>query len=80
MPLLIQSLQGQLYDIPTGSVGYLRPIVGQVQQEDYINLNGLIAYLQNLTRAEDTMALTKPMLFGLVNQYNIPMVTLEIDY
>ena len=80
MPILIQNIQGQIYDIVTGNVRYLSPIVGQIQQEDYVNLNGFTAYLQNLTRAEDTMALTKPMLFGLANQYNITVVTLEIDY
>ncbi len=80
MPQLIRKVEGEIYDIPIGEVISLFPIIGEIQQEDYVNLNGLIGYLQNLTKAEDVTQLVKPLNFGLKNKYNISMVTLLINY
>jgi hypothetical protein len=80
MPQLIRNIQGEAYLVTTGTVYGFKSITGQIQQEDYINLNGFIAYLQNFTKVEDTELLIKPPLFGLINRYNIPVVTLEINY
>jgi hypothetical protein len=77
---LIKNIQGNFYDNTTGNVVYLKSISAELQQEDYINVYGLVAYLQNLTRAEQTSALTKPLLFGLKNNRNLPVRTLNIDY
>ena len=80
MPQLIRNIQGEAYLVTTGNIAAFKSISGQIQQEDYINLNGYVAYLQNFTKAEYTEALIKPTLFGLINRYNIPVVTLEINY
>ena len=80
MPQLIRNIQGQAYPVTTGSVIGVKTISGEVQLEDYINLNGFIAYLQNFTKVDETESLRKPILFGLINRYNIPVVTLEINY
>lgn len=80
MPQLIRNIQGQAYLVTTGSVIGVKTISGEVQLEDYINLNGFIAYLQNFTKVDETELLRKPILFGLINRYNIPVVTLEINY
>lgn len=80
MPQLIRNIQGQAYLVTTGSVIGVKTISGVVQLEDYINLNGFIAYLQNFTKVDETESLRKPILFGLINRYNIPVVTLEINY
>ncbi len=80
MPQLIRNIQGQAYLVTTGSVIGVKTISGEVQLEDYINLNGFIAYLQNFTKVDETESLRKPILFGLINRYNIPVVTLEINY
>jgi hypothetical protein len=80
MPQLVRNIEGQAYLVTTGNVTAFKSISGEIQQEDYINLNGYVAYLQNLTKAEYTEAMIKPSLFGLVNRYNVPMVTLEINY
>ena len=80
MPKLIKSIVGEIIQPINGDVIYISKISGQVQEEDYINLNGFIAYLQNLSKTEYTHALIKPLNFGLTNNYNIPITTLEISY
>lgn len=80
MPQLIKNISSQVYQVSTGEITGLKAITGQIEQEDYINLFGYVAYLQNFSKIEDTEALIKPSLFGLTNQYNIPIVTLEINY
>lgn len=78
MPKLIQSVEGAVLDYFIGSVYTLKPIVGQIGQEDYINLNSFIAYLQNFTRVEEAESLQKPNNFGL--NINKKIVTIEISY
>jgi len=80
MPQLIKKVEGELLDLPIGEVNLITSITGQVQQEDFINMNGIIAFLQDFSNIEDTTLLTKPRLFGLKNLHNIPTITLYIDY
>ena len=80
MPQLIKKVEGEIFDQPIGSVSYLTPIIGELQEEDFINLNGLTAYLQNFTKTEEIVPLIKPLNFGLKNKYNIETVTLQINY
>lgn len=80
MPQLIKKIQASVKPYLTGNVFYVTSISGVIQQEDYINLHGYTAYLQNLTQTEYTQGLTIPLTFGLKNPHNIAMVTLQIDY
>lgn len=80
MPILIKDVIGEIYDEMIGEVIYLKSVIGDIQDEDYINLPAFKAYLQNLTRAETVEKLKKPINFGLVNKYKVPMVTLQINY
>jgi len=80
MPQLIKNIQGSVKPYFIGNVYYVTYIMGQIQQEDFINLHGYTAYLQNLTQTEDTQALMMPLNYGLKNLDNIPMLTLQIDY
>lgn len=80
MPQLIKSVEGILHSTPICEVVYVKSITGEIQREDYINLNGFVAYLQNLSKTELTKSLTKPITYGLVNQYNLEIETLEISY
>jgi hypothetical protein len=80
MPQLIKNIQGEIHTSPISETVLVKSIIGTIQLEDYITMNGFEAYLQNLTRTEYTKALNKPLSFGLTNNYNIPMVTLEISY
>jgi|Laugrespbdmm15sd_2_1035082.scaffolds.fasta_scaffold123008_2 hypothetical protein len=80
MLALLKNVQGEVYPNIIDNVKYVSSIYGEIQQEDYINLNGFMAFLQNLTRAEETAALQIPLSFGLKDTYNKTMVTLEISY
>jgi hypothetical protein len=80
MPQLIRKIQGEVLPYITNSVIYVPDIVGVLQQEDYINLYGFTAYLQDLKQTEITQSLTIPENFGLPNTSNLQMVTIEIDY
>ncbi len=80
MPQLVKNIIGIISSGTDGNVKFINTITGEIQQEDYVNLNGYIAYLQNLSRTEYTQALDKPLLYGLVNSHNLKSITLEIDY
>lgn len=80
MPQLVKNIQAEAIDINTGSVSGINSIVGLVQQEDYFNVYGFVAYTQNFTKVEETVLLQKPLNFGLKNKYNLPINDLEIDY
>lgn len=80
MPQLIKDIQGDILQNITTEVVYVKGVMGILQQEDYIDLFGFNAYLQNLTQTEITQALTVPSFFGLPNSSNLKMITIEIDY
>lgn len=80
MPILIQNIKGEILRNAINSVSYVSTINGEIQREDYINLSGLIACTQNLSRAEETYGIFKPNNFGLVDTYNKTVITLEINY
>lgn len=81
MPQLIRNIEGTVHENIVGEVNlFSSPIIAQFQQEDYINLNGFTAYLQNLTQTPDTYLLSKPAKFGLKNRLNIEIITLDINY
>lgn len=80
MPQLITNITANVLDNFIGTVTIFTPISAQIQQEDYINLNGFIAYLQNFSRIELTEPLEKPLVFGLKNAYNVSATTLNISY
>jgi hypothetical protein len=80
MPILVTEVTAEVLPNYLGELYFFTNLSGEVQFEDYINLNGFIAYLQNLTQVETLTYLPKPMNFGLKNRYNVPTYTLEISY
>jgi hypothetical protein len=80
MPQLLKKVQGEILTNVIGDVRFVTSVYGQIQGEDFINLNGFVAYLQNFSRIEETAELLVPMEFGLPNTYNIETKTLEINY
>ena len=80
MPQLLKKVQGEILTNIIGDVNLITSVSGEIQQEDYINLNGFVAYLQNFYRVELAVELVTPMEFGLPNIYNIETKTLEISY
>jgi hypothetical protein len=77
---LVKNISANILDNADGSVVLIKSLKAEVQQEDYINMNGFIAYLQDLKKTEFTEGMAMPTAFGLKNKYNIPLVTLNIDY
>jgi hypothetical protein len=75
---LIKNISGSLTETNTSEVVLTKSVVGSLQQEDYILLDGLNYYLQNFTRVEKTLLLKNPLIYGVKN--NIPLTTLEINY
>jgi hypothetical protein len=80
MTQLVKIVEGSLIDEITDNVICVKSVIGEIQREDYININGFIAYLQDLSEVQVTSALTKPITFGLKNNRNIQLITLNIDY
>jgi hypothetical protein len=80
MPSLIKNIEAKFYDNNTTNVIYINNLSANIQKEDYIVIQGLIAFLQDFSRTEETHLLETPIEFGLKNNYNLPLVTLTIDY
>lgn len=80
MPQLIKNIQAEELVLNTGSVSGINSLSGVIKEEDYVQLYGFVAYLQNLTKVDETVLLTKPLNFGLKNRLNLPITDLEIDY
>ena len=80
MPILLQNIRGEILTNISDSVRYFSSVTAEMQREDYINMIGLVAYTQNLSRVEETYGLFKPLKFGLVDTYNKTEVLLEINY
>jgi hypothetical protein len=80
MPQLIKNIEAEELQFNTGSVQAINSISGIAQEEDYINMFGFVAYLQNFTKVEETVLLNKPLNLGLNNKFNLPINNLEIDY
>jgi len=80
MPQFIKNIQAEELSLDTGSVNGVNSLSGVVKEEDYIQLYGFVAYLQNFTKTDETVLLNKPLNFGLKNRLNRPINYLEIDY
>jgi len=77
---LITQVEGEVLGNYIDFVPYVSNVSGQIQREDYINVYGFIGLTQNLTKAEYTITFNVPFYFGLTNQSNKEIVTLEINY
>jgi hypothetical protein len=80
MPQLLKKVEGEILTSVVGDVPFVISVTGNIQQEDFINLTGFSAFLQNFTKIDFTSALTKPLEYGLPKDNNIEMITLEISY
>jgi hypothetical protein len=68
MAQLLKKIEGEfLTNVETKIIG-LKAVLGEIQDRDFIKLNGLIA-LQNFSNIEETIELSKPINFGLVKHY-----------
>lgn len=80
MPQLIKKIESDLTNDIGNDVILVKSVIGELQEEDYINMGGFVAYLQNFSKTEHTSELTQPYPYGLKNKYNLQLKTLNIDY
>lgn len=80
MPIVLQNIEAKVLDNFIGDVNIFNSIEASIQFEDYIKLNGFVAFLQNFTQVSSVEYLEKPLTFGLINQYSLEMQTLDISY
>ena len=80
MPQLLKKVQGEVITNTIGNVSFIFGVSGMIQQGDFINLNGFVAFLQNLNYVDELTKITSPLEFGLKNTYNIETTSLEINY
>ena len=80
MPVYIKKVEGVILDTYLTDVSFISVINAEVQFEDYVNLGGFIAFLQNFSKASEINNVQKPLSFGLKKQYNQDTINLEISY
>jgi len=76
---LIQNIEGNFVSEIKGDINLAHSIVGDVQGEDYINIYGLNAFLQNFSQIPKTEGFTIPNLFGYAPPVSIVEKTLEYN-
>ena len=80
MPILINSINALILDYYTTNNNRVNSLNSSIGIEDYVNLNGFIAYLQNFSKVTTIENVESPMSFGLKNQFNTSTIILEISY
>ena len=80
MPIILKTIDARILDNFIGDINVFSNIEASIQFEDYIKLNAFTAYLQNFTKADSVTFFVTPLTFGLKNQYNLPVQSLEISY
>ncbi len=78
MPKLIKQVNSVILPHIISDVNYTKSVKGDIQREDYIDLIGFKAYLQDMSKIEYTILLQKPNSFGLRN--TVPSVTIQVNY
>lgn len=80
MPIILKTIEASILDNFIGDINIFSNIKADIQFEDYIKLNSFTAYLQNFRKADSVTTFTSPLTFGLKNQYNLPVQTLDVSY
>jgi hypothetical protein len=80
MPIILKNIEASILDNFVGDIDIFSNIEAAIQFEDYIKLNAFTAYLQNFRKADSVTNFTVPLNFGLKNQYNLPVQTLDVSY
>lgn len=79
MPQLIKKIEAEFINDISGNIIYETTIIGKIQQSDYINLNGFIAFLQDYSKTVEITVLKKPLSFGFSNDVNAPIISMQIS-
>jgi len=78
MPRLLKNIEGVILDNFETSTKLVTSVVGYYGEEDYINMGGFEAFLQDFRKAPEVEDYSVPPTFGLKN--NTDFVTIEISY
>jgi hypothetical protein len=76
---LIKNIEGNFVTEIKGNVNYVHSIQGDVQREDYVNIYGLTAFLQNFSQIPKTGSFAVPNLFGYTVPIGIKTQTIEFN-
>jgi hypothetical protein len=77
---LIKKIESNFVTEIKGNLVFTGSIKGEVQREDYVNIYGFTAFLQNFSRTPITISVTKPNSFGYKIPIGITQKTIEINY
>ena len=77
MPKLVKNIEGNIYDNHEGKI-FIGGIIGGIDTEDYININGFIGYLQNFKSVYNTEENNVNAVFGLKTENDV--INLNISY
>lgn len=77
---LIKNIQGIFITEIKGNVKYSKSVTGEVQREDYIDIYGFKAFLQNFSKTPITKGMVKPNPFGYKPPTGITQKNIEISY
>jgi len=78
MPILVKNIEGIIFDNFESQTLLIKSVEGFYGEEDYINMGGFIAYLQDFRYVINVEDFDTPPTFGLKN--NTDFVTLNISY
>lgn len=80
MLILLKNIVGEVVTEYTGSVSLVKNVVCDIQGEDFVNIYGLTAFLQNFSKIQNTSRANTPNIYGLKNQYDVEIKDIEISY
>lgn len=78
MPILLKNIEGEILDNFETTTKLVKIIEGSYGEEDYINLGGFEAFLQDFRKANEVVDLINPPTYGLKN--NTDFIELNISY
>jgi hypothetical protein len=76
---LIKNIQGIFITEIKGNIKYFHSVTGEVQREDYIDIYGFKAFLQNFSKIPVTSAFVIPNLFGYTPPIGITQQTIDFS-
>ena len=79
MPVLLRKIEANILDNFVTEITTL-VISSEIDQEDYINICGLEAFLQNYSSVSETLEYGTPAEFGLLINKKEDFIELEISY
>ena len=76
---LLKNIKGNFVTEIKGVVNYIGTIEAEIQQEDYVNIYGFTAFLQNFSQIPKTESFAIPNLFGYTTPIGINTQTVDFN-